>query len=63
MKLYLCVTNDKYELPLAVAETQAELAEMRHVDHTTISAALRRKFKKHNINKKHKYVEVEVDDE
>lgn len=28
MRLYLRVTDDKYELPIAVADTQAELARM-----------------------------------
>jgi len=28
MTLWLKVTNDKYELPLAVADTKRELAEM-----------------------------------
>ena len=28
MTIYMMVTNDKYELPLAVADTPKELAEM-----------------------------------
>lgn len=63
MILYLCVTNDEYELPVAVADTQAELARMRGVHFSTISGALRRTFTRHNINKKFKYIEVEVTDD
>lgn len=35
--LYMAVTKDKYELPIAVADSVSELAEMVHVKPTTIS--------------------------
>ena len=39
--LYLEVTRDKYELPLAVADSPYELARMRRVDVTSILEAIR----------------------
>lgn len=39
--LWMAVTDDKFELPLAVALTQKELAEMMNVNHTNISRRLR----------------------
>ena len=39
--LYLEVTRDKYELPLAVADSSYELARMRRVDVTSILKAIR----------------------
>lgn len=37
MKLYLKVTKDKYELPIAVAESPRELAKMTGDDAKSIS--------------------------
>lgn len=59
MTLYLEVTKDKYELPLAVADSIAELAKMRMVTRSTIDANISR-WKK-GIVKKSKYIEVKVD--
>ena len=39
--LYLEVTRDKYELPLAVADSPYELARMRRVDVISILKAIR----------------------
>ena len=39
--LYTEVTRDKYELPLAVADSPYELARMRRVDVTSILKAIR----------------------
>ena len=39
--LYMEVTRDKYELPLAVADSPYELARMRRVDVTSILKAIR----------------------
>jgi len=61
MKLYLRVTDDKYELPVAVADAQAELARMCGVDRRTIASMLclvRQGKYKNSI-----YQEVEIDDE
>lgn len=57
MTLYMKVTRDKYELPIAVADTKAELARIVGVSLSSISHSLRGP----GIRKA--YVEVEVDDE
>ena len=41
--LYLLVTTDKYELPLAVADSKEELAQIAGVSVGTISAILSRR--------------------
>lgn len=42
MKLYICITHDKYELPIAVADSVNELSEMLGVKPGTIYHGLRR---------------------
>jgi len=61
MKLYLKVTRDKYELPVAVADTQAELARMCGVSPSSIASALC--LMRQGVYKRPIYREVEVDDE
>lgn len=46
MYLWMEVTNDEYELPIAIADTAKELAEMRGVDRTTIAKSIKRKEEK-----------------
>lgn len=41
--LYLLVTSDKYELPLAVADSAEELARMAGVTVGTVTASLSRR--------------------
>ena len=57
MALYLKVTKDRYELPVAIADSKAELADMLGVDRTSVYKGL----------KHHKgmsmYVKVEVEDD
>ena len=63
--LYMEVTPDKYELPLAVAESLAELAKMRMMTynalHHTFGKSKLRRFVKVDVNdtefdeKTHKY--------
>ena len=43
MVLYVAVTNDRYELPIAVAETQTELAIIVGVDKSTICRQIKRR--------------------
>ena len=43
MTLYVAVTNDRYELPIAVAETQTELAIMVGVDISTICKQIKKR--------------------
>ena len=58
MTFYLEVTTDEYELPLAVAETVGELADLRGVKKNAILKALWKY--KNGMTKKCKYIKVEV---
>ena len=60
MTLYLEVSNDDLELPLAVADSVMELAELRKVKSCTIYRSLAKV--KRGICEKSKYIEVEVSD-
>lgn len=60
MKLYICVTRDKYELPVAVAESARELAEMRGVQSSTVLSSI--SHEKEGLYKS-MYKLVEVEDE
>jgi hypothetical protein len=40
MKIYMKVTDDKYEHPVAIADSQGELAEMLGVTKNCIASAL-----------------------
>lgn len=57
MILYLLITNDKYELPIIVAESKRELIEKSGLSYSTI--------RKHLIGDVNKpiIVKVEVDEE
>ena len=57
MTLYIKVTKDRYELPVAVAESKSELARILRVDPSTITCGLKRKVEKPV------YLKVEVDDD
>ena len=56
MTLYMKVTKDKYELPVAVADSKAELADMLGVGRTSVYRALKRR------EGKSVYIAVEVED-
>ena len=58
--VYMVVTQDKYELPIAWAESAWELARMLGVDVTSILKATGRREK--NPRKKSKYKLVGVSD-
>ena len=58
--VYMVVTQDKYELPIAWAESAWELARMLGVDVTSILKATGRREK--NPRKKSKYKRVWVSD-
>ena len=59
--VYMAVTQDKYELPTAWAESAWELARMLGVDVTSILKATGRREK--NLRKKSKYKLVWVSDQ
>ena len=59
MKLYLRVTKDKYELPVAVADSPRELAKMIGVSRDTILSSLSHVKAGQIRNSIYKLVEVE----
>ena len=60
MKLYLMVTNDKYQLPLFVADTARELSKMCGVPANTIYCMMSKY--KHGKIKFSRFICVEVDE-
>lgn len=58
MKLYMRVTDDQYELPIAVADTHGELARMCGVSRNTVASALSH-ARRNGQNSVYKEVEVE----
>ncbi len=60
MKLYIKVTSDEYELPIAVADSKSELAKMVGVSTKTVRGALYAAKKRGGTST---YKEVEVEDE
>ena len=56
MTIFMKVTRDEYELPVAVADSKAELARMLGVRPSSVSHGLNQGWKKSS------YVVVEVDD-
>lgn len=42
MKLFMKTTTDKYELPLAVADSAKELATMLHMSNGSVASAISR---------------------
>lgn len=60
MIVYMEISKDKYELPVAIADTTKELAKIRNVSANTISSMIC-----HCREKGHwcRYVRVEIDDE
>ena len=59
MTLYMKVTKDEYELPVAVAETQAELAHMLGVKPTLVYNGIRSIRTGQVKHSSYKIVEVE----
>lgn len=59
-RLYMKVTNDEYELPVAVADSSKELAEMVGTTRNAILSAI-----SHGKTDKYKrvYIKVEFEDE
>lgn len=60
MKLYLCVTRDKYELPLAVADSLSELARMCGVTTSAVASAISHESHGHY---KSRYKRVIIEDD
>lgn len=61
MKLYLRVTKDKYELPIAVADSPRELAQMLGVTRASILSSISHAKSGRLKSSSYKVVEVEDD--
>lgn len=60
-KLYLLVSKDEYELPLAVCDSVYELSERAGATENTIRSALSH-YKNDGVNCPYRQVEVELED-
>lgn len=60
LKLYMAVTPDKYELPLAVCDTAKELGELFGVGKNTVQSAISNNLS--GKNKGRKFVRVELEE-
>ena len=58
--VYMKVTKDKYELPVAVASTARELEDILHLRHNSVLSALCHREKS---GKRSCYVRVRVEDD
>lgn len=61
MRLYVYVSDDEYELPIAVGDTMRELAKLLGVSEASVRQAYYRKRK--NKVQKSQYIIVEVEDD
>ena len=61
MKVYIHVTRDKYELPLAIADSPSELARIIGVNRKTINSTLT--LFRQGKYKSPQYQEVEIDED
>lgn len=61
MKIYMAVTKDEYQLPLAVADSPTELAQICSVNVSTVNTIVSRW--RRGIIQKPRYVYVEIGDE
>lgn len=59
MKLYMEITTDEYELPVAVADTPTDLARLLNVTRSSVWQCLHR----NKGIKKSKYIEVEIEED
>lgn len=57
--LYVAVTADKYELPIAVADSQKELAHMLGIAPSVVNYKIRHSK---NVQMKKKFKVIEVED-
>ena len=68
MTLYMAVTPDKYELPMLIAESKAELARMTGMHITTVCNAINGRKRRSESRKLRKdvrclFVAVEVEED
>lgn len=60
--VYMMVSRDKYELPMAVADTLKELGGILGVSHTSISHQIRRQ-EAGTMKRRSKYVKVMIEED
>lgn len=61
MKVYMAVTADEYELPVAVVDSAAELAEIYGMTKGSVLSALTRESQRKNTKRKFIRLEIEED--
>ena len=61
MKVYMAVTADEYELPVAVVDSAAELAEIYGMTRESVLSALTRGSQRKNTKRKFIRLEIEED--
>ena len=64
MTLYMAVTPDKYELPMLIAESKAELARLTGMHRSTVCNAIngrKRKSESRKLRKDVRYLFVTVE--
>lgn len=61
MIIYMCVTSDKYELPIAIADTASELARIMDTTTNNIYSCISRSNT--NKRKNSRFKKVVIDDE
>ena len=61
MVLYLAVSTDKYELPIAVAGSAFELERLLGLGRGTVISHISKV--RHGTLRKQKYLKIEIDDE
>lgn len=62
MTLYMRVTGDKYELPLAVGVSVAEIARLQGMNPSSIYTAMYEQRAHPERKRKSKFIKVEVDE-
>lgn len=58
-KVYMLITQDKYELPLAVADTSEELSKMLGLSSSAVASSICRAKQS---GRKCRYIEVRIDE-
>lgn len=58
MKVVMEISDDEYELPLAIADNPSQLAKLLNIDHASVYKTLARPHKRFC-----KYVEVEIEED
>lgn len=63
IKVWMAVTNDKYEFPICVADSAYELSKFLNIKENTIYRYKRIKDNKCRINRNYKIIPVEIEED